>query len=212
MGGGPGFEAAALESVASFVGSTVDVIEIWVADNEPQWQSTCMAVSSTLAAIASKRPTRSSAACPTLKIHFALADVTKPLDPPENEAIAPLVASLDLVLFSYVLVETAAASRVGGWQLLRNLGQRLPFSSYVIALDAIHRVWPEARTALRQGAGRRGVAVWLPNGAPPPRRAKTDLPCKGKLQRLKSQLLCTSLSFYNLLNNERIVLVKTVVL
>jgi hypothetical protein len=171
-----------------------------------------MAVSSTLAAIASKRPTRSSAACPTLKIHFALADVTKPLDPPENEAIAPLVASLDLVLFSYVLVETAAASRVGGWQLLRNLGQRLPFSSYVIALDATHRVWPEARTALRQGAGRRGVAVWLPNGAPPPRRAKTDLPCKGKLQRLKSQLLCTSLSFYNLLNNERIVLVKTVVL
>ena len=162
LGGGPGFEAAALESVASFVGSTVDIIEVWVADNEPQWQSTCMAVSSTLAAIASKRPTRSSAAGPTLKIHFVLADVTKSLDAPENEAIAPLVASLDLVLFSYVLVETAAPSRVGGWQLLRNLGQRLPFASYVIALDATHRVWPEAITALRQGAGRRGVAVWLP--------------------------------------------------
>ena len=27
---------------------------------------------------------------------------------------------------------------------------------------------------------------------------ETDLPCKGKLQRLKSQLLWTSLSFHNL--------------
>jgi len=30
------------------------------------------------------------------------------------------------------------------------------------------------------------------------RAVETDLPCKGKLQRLKSQLLCTSLSFHNL--------------
>jgi hypothetical protein len=162
LGGGPGFEAAALESVASFIGSTIDVVEVWVADNEPQWQSTCMAVASALAAMPSTRPTNSAASGPKLKVNFVLADVTKPLDAPENDAISPLVATLDLVLFSYVLVETAALSRVGGWQLLHDLGQRLPYSSHVIALDATHRVWPEAIAALRAGAGRRGVAVWLP--------------------------------------------------
>ena len=57
-------------------------------------------------------------------------------------ALAELISTVDLVIFSYVLVETAAVSRAGGWRLLRGLGARLPVGGYIVALDATHRVNP----------------------------------------------------------------------
>ena len=171
VGGGPGCEGVALAAVAHFVGSASPV-EIIIADCETAWERTARAVHEAARAV-----TESGAAhvghnytrgkcCggpgAPVTLRFLQADVTRGLADASNAQLAAEVRSgVDLVLFSYVLVETAAAARRGGWRFVRDCANSLRGAdAYMIALDASHRLWPEMIDVLRTECPQ--LRAWLP--------------------------------------------------
>ena len=158
LGGGPGFEGVAIASLAEFFGSTLDEIDIWIADYERSWERTAAAVHRAFEATRAEQGRRTAV---RVTMRFISADVTRGLGESCNgEMAAVLGTGVDLVVCSHVLVETAAAARARGWDLLVELAARMPVDSYLIALDATHRCWPEVVEALRRG--RPATAAWLP--------------------------------------------------
>ena len=162
LGGGPGFEAASVASLVDFLGSGAEV-ELWLADNEPAWAATAASVHRALEACRSAGASEGRPPSP-LAVRFVHADVTRGLDDEANDALRTIVrGGVDLLVFSYVLVETAQLQRANDWRCLRECASCLamhPGGCYVVALDATHRIWSEVVEALRRGAP--STAAWLP--------------------------------------------------
>ena len=155
LGGGPGFEAAAIAALADFMGSPVD-LDVCIADVESAWLTSAAAIHRAIVA------GRASSA--SLRFRFVHADVTVGLEDARNAALDAVIdGGVDLVVCAYVLVETAHRSRANNWSFLSDCANRLashPSGCYVIALDSTHRVWPEVVEALRRGAP--SMRSWLP--------------------------------------------------
>ena len=173
LGGGPGFEAVAVATLAEYLGSGVDIV-VYIADSEAAWLPTAAAVHRAAEA------RRTTGRAGSLTFRFVHADVTCGLDDDANAALEAVVAAgVDLLVCAYVLVETAQLSRANGWRCLRDCAARLstsPRGCHVVALDSTHRVWPEVIAALKSAAPEH-VSAWLPRH--PVNRKVSLLACIG---------------------------------
>lgn len=99
---------------------------------------------------------------PAVKQTFVPCDLTLGLDAPGNAQLAAEVQrGFDLVLCSFVLVETAEGARAGGWACLADCARILRGRDcYLLAVDTSHRLWPEIIGVLRGACPE--VRAWLP--------------------------------------------------
>ena len=74
LGGGPGFEGVAIASLAEFLGSTLDEIEVWIADHERSWERTAAAVHRAFEATRAEHGRRTAVRVAT---RFISADVSR---------------------------------------------------------------------------------------------------------------------------------------
>ena len=164
LGGGPGFDFAALAMLRAFDGDNgVDesgerMGRALVLDYEAGWSEQCDAVRDAVSMVLGDG----------FRCSFGGVDITVALDDDANLELARVLPSARLLVASYVVAENAVALEESGFAFFESLFSLAPVGTTLLVLETTHRTFPGIVAAAQRGAeqasadGRGGVQVHCP--------------------------------------------------
>lgn len=167
IGGGPAFDDVALRLLASFLAAMpcgesstaglppVQISTVVLDLYEEEWTAAAKAVATATDSATASGLLGGNGGGDATTLRLARCDVRRGLEEDVNAALAELAPGADLFVFSFVLHENAAGLLLGTdssaaeEELPRRIGGCLPglFSaarvgSFIVMMDASHRLWP----------------------------------------------------------------------
>lgn len=164
-GGGPGFDAAGLAFLCSFLRARDIRFHVNVYDNEPGWAPAVMAMQQALETQYNCSSSSSSSGAldsdSAMSWGFHGCDITVDVNDAVNAAVQRDVASTQLFVFSFVCVENFQLLQQSAFAFLRSLFQDAAVGSAFVFTDSTHRLWPLIYDVARATTAH--FRVWTPH-------------------------------------------------